>query len=117
MSLYLATWGTLLVLTVITVGASYVNLGHTGNLIVALLIATIKASVVALIFMHLKWDHKFHSIIFFSSLLFLAVFIGITMSDTQFRGELESIENENPVDLKAPFDAQRKGDVAIPAKH
>ncbi len=117
MSLYLATWGTLLVLTVITVGASYVNLGHTGNLIVALLIATIKASVVALIFMHLKWDHKFHSIIFFSSLLFLAVFIGITMSDTQFRGELESIENENPVDLKAPFDAQRKGDVAVPAKH
>lgn len=114
MSMYLGTWGTLLFLTVVTVGASYVNLGHTGNLIVALLIATIKASVVALIFMHLKWDHKFHSIIFFSSLLFLAVFIGITMSDTQFRGELEGMENEHPVDIKDPFKAQIKGDVALP---
>ena len=113
-STYIATWGTLLVLTVVTVGASYVNLGHTGNLIVALLIATIKASVVALIFMHLKWDHKFHSIIFFSSLIFLAVFIGITMSDTQFRGELEGMENEHPVDMKDPFAAQTKGDHATP---
>lgn len=115
MSLYLATWGTLLVLTVVTVGASYVNLGHTGNLIVALFIATIKASVVALIFMHLKWDHKFHSIIFFSSLLFLAVFIGITMSDTQFRGELENVENNHPVDIKNPFGGEVTGDFA-PAK-
>jgi cytochrome c oxidase subunit 4 len=113
MSIYLATWGTLLVLTVITVGASYVNLGHTGNLIVALLIATIKASVVGLIFMHLKWDHKFHAIIFSSSLIFLAVFIGITMSDTQFRGELDNLENEHPVDIKDPFGSgQRKGDLA-----
>lgn len=116
LSMYFATWGTLLVLTVITVGASYVNLGHTGNLIVALLIATIKASVVALIFMHLKWDHKFHSIIFSSSLIFLAVFIGIVMSDTQFRGELEGWENEHPVDIKDPFGTlgQTKGDVALP---
>lgn len=112
--LYLGTWLTLLFLTVVTVGASYVNLGHTGNLIVALLIATIKAATVALIFMHLKWDHKFHSIIFVSALLFLAVFIGITMSDTQFRGELEPMENQAPVDLKAPFDAQKKGDLAPP---
>jgi cytochrome c oxidase subunit 4 len=115
MSTYLATWGTLLVLTVVTVGASYADLGHTGNLIVALLIATIKASVVALIFMHLKWDHKFHSIIFFSSLIFLACFIGITMSDTQFRGELETMENEHPIDLKDPFKGYRKGDTALAA--
>jgi cytochrome c oxidase subunit 4 len=115
-SMYIATWVTLLVLTVITVGASYLNLGHTGNLIVALLIATIKASVVAMIFMHLKWDHKFHSIIFFSSLIFLAVFIGIVMSDTQFRGELDDMENEHPVDIKDPFGAgQRKGDFALVA--
>lgn len=131
LSMYFATWGTLLVLTVLTVLASYAELGHTGGLILALLIATVKASVVALIFMHLKWDHKFHSIIFFSSLIFLAVFIGITMSDTQFRGELESMENEHPVDIKDPFGTlgQTKGDFstvkapapaaapAAPAKH
>jgi cytochrome c oxidase subunit 4 len=114
-SMYIATWGTLLVLTVVTVGASYLDLGHTGNLIVALTIATIKASVVGLIFMHLKWDHKFHSVIFFSSLIFLAVFIGIVISDTEFRGELDSWENEHPVDIKDPFGAgQQKGDFALP---
>ncbi|MBK9265013.1 MAG: cytochrome C oxidase subunit IV family protein [Polyangiaceae bacterium] len=111
-SIYIGTWVTLLFLTVVTVAASYVNLGHTGNLIVALLIATIKASVVALIFMHLKWDHKFHGIIFASSLIFLAIFIGITMSDTQFRGELEGMENQRPVDIKDPFGAQQTGDFA-----
>ncbi|MDI1435605.1 cytochrome C oxidase subunit IV family protein [Polyangium sorediatum] len=111
---YIGTFSTLLFLTVVTVGASYVDLGHMGNLIVALLIATIKASVVALIFMHLKWDHKFHAIIFVSALIFLAVFIGITMSDTQFRGEAEAIEAKNPVDLKDPFKAERTGDVAVP---
>jgi len=114
-SIYIATFGTLLVLTVITVGASYVNLGHMGNLIVALLIATIKASTVALIFMHLKWDHKFHSIIFVSALLFLAVFIGITMSDTEFRGEAEAIEAKNVLDLKDPHKAERQGDFAVHA--
>ena len=113
-AVYIGTFTTLLFLTVITVGASYVNLGHMGNLIVALLIATIKATTVALIFMHLKWDHKFHAIIFVSALIFLAVFIGITMSDTQFRGEAESVEGQNPVDIKDPFKAQRTGDFAIP---
>ncbi|MDC0743952.1 cytochrome C oxidase subunit IV family protein [Polyangium mundeleinium] len=111
---YIGTFSTLLFLTVVTVGASYVDLGHMGNLIVALLIATIKASVVALIFMHLKWDHKFHAIIFVSALIFLAVFIGITMSDTQFRGEAEAIEGKNPVDLKDPFKGERTGDIAVP---
>lgn len=111
---YIGTFATLLFLTVVTVAASYVDIGHTGNLIVALLIATIKASVVALIFMHLKWDHKFHAIIFVSALIFLAVFIGITMSDTEFRGEAESIEGRNPADIKDPFKAERAGDLAIP---
>jgi cytochrome c oxidase subunit IV len=114
LKVYFATFGTLLVFTVITVAASYVNLGHTGNLIVALLIATVKASVVALIFMHLFWDHKFHGIIFVSALIFLAVFIGITMSDTQFRGEADSIEGREPVDIRDPFGGERKGDFAKP---
>lgn len=103
MRVYIATWLTLLVLTVVTVGASYMNLGHAGNLIVAMLIASIKASVVALIFMHLKWDHKFHSVIFVMSLLFLAVFIAFTMFDTEFRGRAEPVENLHPADVKAPF--------------
>src|SRR5688572_32113176 len=49
---YLATWGALMVLTIITVAVSYVDIGAF-NLIVALLVATIKATIVALMFMHL----------------------------------------------------------------
>jgi len=116
MKVYFATWGTLLFFTVVTVAASYLDLGHTGNLLVALLIATIKASVVALIFMHLLWDQKFHTIIFIFSVLFLAIFIGFTMFDTQFRGEAEAMENQHPIDIKQPFEGQTTADIAKPAE-
>ncbi|WP_437333891.1 cytochrome C oxidase subunit IV family protein [Sorangium sp. So ce394] len=109
LKVYIATWLTLLVLTVVTVGASYVDLG-AANLAIAVLIATVKASVVAFIFMHLKWDHKFHTLIFASSLIFLAIFIGFTMFDTTNRGRAEEIEAERPADWKAPFDGKRAAD-------
>lgn len=109
LKVYIATWLALMVLTVVTVGASYVDLG-AANLAIAVLIATVKAGVVALIFMHLKWDHKFHALIFASSLIFLAIFIGFTMFDTNNRGRAEPIEAERPADLKAPFDGKRAVD-------
>ncbi|XXT18033.1 cytochrome C oxidase subunit IV family protein [Sorangium sp. So ce429] len=109
LKVYIATWLALLVLTVVTVGASYVDLG-AANLAIAILIATVKAGVVALIFMHLKWDHKFHLLIFLSSLIFLAIFIGFTMFDTNNRGRAEQIEAQRPADVKAPFDGKRAAD-------
>jgi len=72
--IYAAVLGGLLVLTIITVAASYVNFG-TGNVIVALLIASIKGSLVALFFMHLRWDKPMSAIIFCVSLFFLALFL------------------------------------------
>src|SRR4030095_6968308 len=68
-----ATWGTLVVLTAITVGASYVNFGPA-NLIIAIVIATIKAAIVAALFMHLLHDHKFHALVLVSGALFLIIF-------------------------------------------
>ena len=102
LSTYLKTWGALLVLTVVTVGASYVNFG-SANLWIALLIASVKAATVALVFMHLYYDHKFHAVIFGVSLVFLAIFIIFTMFDTQTRGRADGIERERPADIKAPF--------------
>ncbi len=102
---YFKTYGALLVLTVITVGASYVNLGTQVNLVLALGIATIKATVVALIFMHLYWDQKFFAIIFSSSVLFLAIFLAFTMFDTNARGVADPMEAEKPTDYKVPFAA------------
>jgi cytochrome c oxidase subunit IV len=100
--IYLATWGTLMVLTVVTVLASYVDLG-AANLPLALLIATLKASVVALMFMHLRWDHKFHAIIFSFSIIFLGIFIAFTMFDTETRGQADAVQRDRPVNVRTPF--------------
>lgn len=55
---YLVLFGALLVLTVVTVGLSYVHFGSVfWNIVVALIVATVKASLVAAIFMHL-WGEK-----------------------------------------------------------
>ena len=77
-----AVWITLLIFTYLTVAATQLDLG-SGNLILALGIATIKASLVALYFMHLRYDHPFHGIILISALMFVMIFIVIALIDTQ----------------------------------
>jgi len=60
---------------------------HFGKLsvLVALLIATIKSTVVLQIFMHLKHESKlFHNMIWIV-LVTLTIFIGLTFTDTLFR--------------------------------
>ncbi len=52
------------------------------NLVIAMVIATIKATMVALIFMHLAYDKLFHALIFITALFFVGVFISLTTLDT-----------------------------------
>jgi cytochrome c oxidase subunit 4 len=54
--LYLGIFALLVVGTIATVGASRVDLSHGLSVVVALLIAGVKASLVAAVFMHLKWE-------------------------------------------------------------
>jgi cytochrome c oxidase subunit 4 len=103
---YLKTWGALLVLTVLTLGASYVDMG-AANIGVALLIATAKALLVASVFMHLRYDHAFHSVIIGGSLIFLVIFIGFTLFDTNARGIGDRVRADGPVDIKNPFAGSR----------
>lgn len=73
---YVVTLAALLVLTGVTVGAAYVNFGSsTINLVIAVIIATFKASLVALFFMHLRHDPPINAVIFCSSLIFLGLFL------------------------------------------
>jgi len=78
----------LLILTWVTYAASWaarngvLDLGG-GNVIVALIIALVKASLVALYFMHLKYDSLFNSIVLIGALLFVVLFIGISLLDTR----------------------------------
>ena len=81
---YLIVWITLLVLTGATWGVSYVNLGM-GNVAVALLIASVKAALVALFFMHLRYENRLVWAFALIPLFFLALIIVGTLADTMFR--------------------------------
>jgi len=91
LSIYLGIGSLLIVLTAVTVYVSFFNFGPY-NLLVAMIIAAFKASLVALFFMHLKYDNKLYMFFFLGSLFFLAVFIIITMFDTMRRGDLYEIK-------------------------
>lgn len=92
----------LLVLTIITVSASRVDFGSsTANVVIAMTIATIKASLVALFFMHLKDDKPINGLIFVSTLLFLAVFLGFCLVDAESRFDTRPATYKGPVDQVA----------------
>lgn len=82
---YVAVFAALLVLTTVTTVAAYIDLGRL-NTVVALLIAVCKASLVVLFFMHLKDQTGMTRVVILAALLWLAVLIGITMSDVFTRG-------------------------------
>lgn len=83
----LKIFGLLMVLTAVTVGVAFIDLGKM-NLIVALLVASIKATLVALYFMGLKFDKKENSVIFVTSFLFLVIFIILAGFDLFYRGDV-----------------------------
>lgn len=89
---YVTVFIGLLFLTGMTVGQSYIDLGKL-NIVLVVLIATMKASLVVTFFMHLRWDNKFNALIFLSSLLFIGVFFAYTLNDTDKRGELDPDQN------------------------
>jgi cytochrome c oxidase subunit 4 len=79
--LLVVVWILLLIGTWLTVSATYVDLGVL-NLWIGLAIATGKAALVALYYMHLRWDRPFNRLVFLTAFLFLGIFIGITLMDT-----------------------------------
>ena len=109
----------LLVLTIITVTASQINFGSSAaNVVIAMTIATIKASLVALFFMHLKDDKPINGLIFVSTLLFLGVFLGFCMIDADSRFDSRPATYKGPIDQFARpslNDAAEKPMVAAPA--
>ena len=86
LSLLIGVLAALLVLTILTVSVTSFDLGHQGNLVVAMVIATVKAILVVTFFMHLLWDKRFHLILFLTSVLFLILFLSMSITD---RGEYD----------------------------
>ncbi len=92
LSIYLGIGSILIFLTAGTVYAAGIDFGAY-NLLIAMAIATIKASLVAMYFMHLKYDNKLYLLLFLSAIVFLAIFIVITMFDTLRRGDIYEIKS------------------------
>ena len=77
----LTIWLALLAGTGITVAAAFINLGPF-NTIVALTIATIKATLVVLFFMHVKYTHeKLTGLVVASAIFWLFVLLALSMAD------------------------------------
>ena len=74
----------LLALTVITVGVAQIDFGHL-NAFFAMFIATVKAALVLLYFMHLRYDDRFYSLIFASAVFFVAVLFFFSKLDIATR--------------------------------
>jgi len=81
---YIVVWAALVVLTAVTVAVSYVHLGMM-NVVVALLIASAKASLVALFFMHLRYENRLVWGFALTPVFFLILIIAGTLTDTLFR--------------------------------
>ena len=79
--LLLIVWVALMIGTWLTVSASNIDLGFL-NIWVGLAIATAKALLVGLYYMHLRWDKPFNAFVFLSAFFFLFLFIGFAMMDT-----------------------------------
>lgn len=90
----------LLVLTVVTVGASRFDFG-SANLLIAMLIASVKASLVIAFFMHVKWDTAINKIVFLGSFLFLSLLFIFTLADQATRKY-----DDQSLLLKTPVDKQ-----------
>ena len=86
-----AVWAALVVLTIVTVAVTYIPAELLGPLTlwVALGIAGLKAALVALYFMHLRWDRPLNGIIMVISIAVVIMFVGGALTDTaEYQGEM-----------------------------
>jgi len=84
-SLYYAIFAALMVLTAITVGVAFINLGPF-NFPVAISIAIFKATLVILFFMHVKYSSRLTKLIVGTGFFFLLVLFTLTLTDYLSRG-------------------------------
>jgi cytochrome c oxidase subunit 4 len=78
----------LLVLTIITVAAAKVDMGKW-NIVGAMVIASIKASLVILVFMHGKYENKIIWTYILIPFILLAIMIGGVFTDDPFRDRIQ----------------------------
>lgn len=83
-TVYVVVWATLILLTGITVGVSYINLRNSA-ILMAVMIATLKAILVLLYFMHLRHAQPVLAKMILAGVIIYGVFFGLTMVDYWYR--------------------------------
>jgi cytochrome c oxidase subunit IV len=79
--LYAAIWGALICLTVLTAAVAFVDLGPF-NTVVALVIASLKALLVILFFMHVKYtSEKMTKVVVVSAIFWLLILLALSLAD------------------------------------
>jgi len=86
-STYLVIFIALLILTATTAWASFLDVGRL-NAVVALIIALVKALLVALYFMHVRYSSRLTLIVVMAGFFWLGIMLVLTMSDYLSRGFL-----------------------------
>jgi cytochrome c oxidase subunit 4 len=85
---YIVVWGALMALMILTAGLSRINLGEWSTL-VALAIAAIKALLVVLFFMHVRYEsQKIAWVFVLAGFFWLGILLALTMTDYLSRGHL-----------------------------
>ncbi len=87
-SMYYMVFLALMVGTGLTVAAAFVDMGAMNN-VVMLVIAAIKASLVILFFMHVRWGTRLTWVIAMAGFFWLLILFGVTMADYLTRGWVE----------------------------
>jgi cytochrome c oxidase subunit 4 len=84
--IYVIIWIALMALTVVTASVAFIDLGPL-NTVVALLIATFKALLVVLFFMHVKYaSEKLTKMVIISSIFWLMLLLFLSLADYGTRG-------------------------------
>lgn len=113
LTVYVKVFVGLIILTAITVGTSMFDFGIM-NIVIALAIAIMKASLVILFFMQLKYDDLGNKVAFAASFGFLLIFILLTGSDLFFRHDPTPVQAQEQKAAGAGAVDQNKLRIATP---
>lgn len=105
---YLAVFGALMMLTAVTVVSAHIDLGHW-NIVVALIIAFTKATLVVTYFMHLRYGTNLTRAILISGVIAVFLLMGIAIDDVRNR------HTQTFMPFIGALDGVRPPDAPVPA--
>jgi cytochrome c oxidase subunit 4 len=85
---YYLIFAVLMVLLALTVAVAYIDLGRTLNIVIAMTIAIIKATLVILYFMHVRYSSRLTWLFVGAGFFWFLILVGLTFSDYISRGWL-----------------------------